>query len=288
MSAIHWSNGSLIDTRPAMTWTLCKHPKSVTQRNDNGLEEGPGIHFIIPIKKIHFFGHYMVGTINPTITIFNSRLANLGFTNRYSLNWWQTRLLNAMLKKQTGCVPDTYYYPDYDSKSITNQQWCDKRLSCIQWKAVLLYYIQCILNNIVVSIGTWISLVLNTYFNCSTTIICLHKIRYLVNNPEDLFFCWWYFCTYAWHSWPKCCLLTMSELQHPTKTTQNTEGSLTIEIGRCNHNSWLLSVSFRQSRIWKKTAHQDMKHSKYREAVLIFLLDKYLILSWFLKGKRIT
>jgi len=35
-------------------------------------------------SSIHF-GHYMVGTFNPTIMVFNARIANLGFTTGYSL-----------------------------------------------------------------------------------------------------------------------------------------------------------------------------------------------------------
>jgi len=34
------------------------------------------------------FGHYMAGTFNPTIAIFNAQLANLGFTTGYSLKCW--------------------------------------------------------------------------------------------------------------------------------------------------------------------------------------------------------
>jgi len=43
----------------------------------------------------------MVGTFNPTITIFNTRLANLGFTTGYSLKRWKMGL-NVMLEKQAG------------------------------------------------------------------------------------------------------------------------------------------------------------------------------------------
>jgi len=32
-----------------------------------------------------YFGHYMAGTFNPTIAIFNARLANLGFMTGYLL-----------------------------------------------------------------------------------------------------------------------------------------------------------------------------------------------------------
>jgi len=49
---------------------------------------------------IHF-GHYMAGTFNPTIAVFNARLANLGFTTSYSLKCWWTGL-NVMLEKQKG------------------------------------------------------------------------------------------------------------------------------------------------------------------------------------------
>jgi len=51
-------------------------------------------------SAVHF-GHYMAGTFNPTIVVFIARLANLGFTTRYSLKWWQTGL-NIMLEKQAG------------------------------------------------------------------------------------------------------------------------------------------------------------------------------------------
>jgi len=36
---------------------------------------------------IHF-SHYMAGAFNPTIAVFNVRLANLSFTTGYSLKWW--------------------------------------------------------------------------------------------------------------------------------------------------------------------------------------------------------
>jgi len=36
------------------------------------------------LSGIHF-GHYMAGMFNPTIAVFNMRLANLGFTTGYSL-----------------------------------------------------------------------------------------------------------------------------------------------------------------------------------------------------------
>jgi len=49
---------------------------------------------------IHF-GHYMAGTFNLTIAIFNTRPANLGFIMGYSMKYWQTRL-NVMLEKQKG------------------------------------------------------------------------------------------------------------------------------------------------------------------------------------------
>jgi len=45
----------------------------------------------------------MAGTFNPTIAIFNARLASLGFTTGYSLKWWHTRL-DMMLEKQTGNI----------------------------------------------------------------------------------------------------------------------------------------------------------------------------------------
>ena len=43
----------------------------------------------------------MAGTFNPTIAIFNARLANLGFTTGYSLKRWR-KGLNVMLEKQAG------------------------------------------------------------------------------------------------------------------------------------------------------------------------------------------
>jgi len=39
-------------------------------------------------SSIHF-GHYMAGTFNLTIAVFNARLANLGFTTGYSLKRWR-------------------------------------------------------------------------------------------------------------------------------------------------------------------------------------------------------
>jgi len=51
-------------------------------------------------SSIHF-GHYMAGTFNPMIAVFNARLANLGFTTGYSLKRWRTGL-NVMLEKQAG------------------------------------------------------------------------------------------------------------------------------------------------------------------------------------------
>ncbi len=51
-------------------------------------------------SSIHF-GHYMAGTFNPTIAVFNARLANLGFMMGYSLKCWHTGL-NVMLEKQAG------------------------------------------------------------------------------------------------------------------------------------------------------------------------------------------
>jgi len=47
------------------------------------------------------FGHYMAGTFNPTIAVFNARLANLGFTMGYSLKRWR-KGLNVLLEKQLG------------------------------------------------------------------------------------------------------------------------------------------------------------------------------------------
>jgi len=47
------------------------------------------------------FSHYMAGTFNPTVAVFNARLANLGFTTGYSLKRWQ-KGLNVLLEKQPG------------------------------------------------------------------------------------------------------------------------------------------------------------------------------------------
>jgi len=52
------------------------------------------------LSVIHF-RHYIAGTFNPTIAIFNARLANLGFTTGYSLKRWRTGL-NIMLEKMAG------------------------------------------------------------------------------------------------------------------------------------------------------------------------------------------
>ncbi len=41
----------------------------------------------------------MAGTFNPTIVVFNARLANLGFSTGYSLKHWH-KGLNVMLEKQ--------------------------------------------------------------------------------------------------------------------------------------------------------------------------------------------
>jgi len=49
-------------------------------------------------SSIHF-GHYMAGTFNPTIVVFNARLANLGFTTGYSLKCW-CQGLNVMLENR--------------------------------------------------------------------------------------------------------------------------------------------------------------------------------------------
>jgi len=49
-------------------------------------------------SAVHF-GHYMAGMFNPTIAVFNTRLANLGFTRGYSLKQWQMGL-NVILEKQ--------------------------------------------------------------------------------------------------------------------------------------------------------------------------------------------
>jgi len=43
----------------------------------------------------------MAGTFNPTIAVFNARLANLGFTTGYSLKRWK-KGLNVLLEKQLG------------------------------------------------------------------------------------------------------------------------------------------------------------------------------------------
>jgi len=43
----------------------------------------------------------MAGTFNPTIAVFNAKLANLGFTTGYSLKRWQ-KGLNVLLEKQPG------------------------------------------------------------------------------------------------------------------------------------------------------------------------------------------
>jgi len=51
-------------------------------------------------SAIHF-GHYIAGAFNPTIAVFNTRLASLGFTTGYSLQHWRTGL-NIMLEKQAG------------------------------------------------------------------------------------------------------------------------------------------------------------------------------------------
>ncbi len=66
-------------------------------RNYRRLEESPGSHVIITF--LDNFGHYMAGTFNLTIAVFNARLANLGFTTGYSLKCW-CRGLNVMLEKQ--------------------------------------------------------------------------------------------------------------------------------------------------------------------------------------------
>jgi len=52
------------------------------------------------LSAIHF-GHYITGTFNPTIAVFNARLANLGFTTGYLLKRWQMGL-NVMLEKMAG------------------------------------------------------------------------------------------------------------------------------------------------------------------------------------------
>jgi len=51
-------------------------------------------------SSIHF-SHYIVGMFNPTITVVNARIANLGSATGYSLKQWQTGL-NVMLEKQVG------------------------------------------------------------------------------------------------------------------------------------------------------------------------------------------
>jgi len=43
----------------------------------------------------------MAGIFNPTIVVFNARLANLGFTMGYSLKRWR-KGLNVLLEKQPG------------------------------------------------------------------------------------------------------------------------------------------------------------------------------------------
>jgi len=52
-------------------------------------------------SSVHSLGHYMVGTFNPTIAIFNARLADIGMSSGYSLKRWHTGL-NIMLQKQVG------------------------------------------------------------------------------------------------------------------------------------------------------------------------------------------
>jgi len=89
---------------------------TMTQRLIAALAQPPGINTIQKSgideitagwKKAHkatsssplgvHFGHYMAGTFNPTIAVFNARLANLGFTTGYSLKWWK-KGLNVLLE----------------------------------------------------------------------------------------------------------------------------------------------------------------------------------------------
>jgi len=51
-------------------------------------------------SAVHF-RHYIAGTFNPTIAIFNARLANLGFTTGYLLKRWRMGL-NVILEKMAG------------------------------------------------------------------------------------------------------------------------------------------------------------------------------------------
>ncbi len=86
--------------------TALKRPENITQIKSRNLDKiTTGWHKAREATSsapsaVHF-RHYMAGTFNPTIAIFNARLANLGFTTGYSLKRWRTGL-NVMLEKIVG------------------------------------------------------------------------------------------------------------------------------------------------------------------------------------------
>jgi len=56
-------------------WSLDKVTAGCQQAREATSSSPSGLHF----------GHYMAGTFNPMIAVFNARLANLGFTTGHSL-----------------------------------------------------------------------------------------------------------------------------------------------------------------------------------------------------------
>jgi len=85
----------------ALQWPA--HPPPISQRTLNEINSGwrKARESTSSSPSAIHFGHYMAGTFNPTIAIFNAWLANLGFNMGYSLKHWCTGL-NDILEKQIG------------------------------------------------------------------------------------------------------------------------------------------------------------------------------------------
>jgi len=74
------------------------------------------------LSGIHF-GHYMAGTFNPNIVLFNATMADLPLKTGYSLRRWRQGL-NVMLEKLQGTSMwrnyESYYYSKWTSIPIAS------------------------------------------------------------------------------------------------------------------------------------------------------------------------
>jgi len=116
------SNGAMLNHSSAAAATDSKYTSMWHDENTAGWQRAKEATLSSP-SGLHF-GHYMVeGTFNPTIAVFNAQLANLRFTTRFSLKWWQTGI-NVLLEKQLGnftCKKlSIFFYSKGTSTTTTN------------------------------------------------------------------------------------------------------------------------------------------------------------------------